>query len=676
MTDDPVDLEEIVGQTVKADDGDDHLTDVQQSSELAGEMVNEADHAHDLLNDLVEKAGEDPSAPFDPTALKQLASLKIVNLKAFEALREKLKSKGCRVTALDDAIDDESCEKGLAKTKQADILVSLAAEADFFHTPDGCSYADIQVNGHRETRSLKSRGFQQWLRHCYYQNTGGAPGSEAFQSAINVLEAKALFEGPEREVYLRVASVEGSTYLDLGDRDWRVVEVSAAGWNVIREPPVRFRRTSGMLPLPEPTRGGSITALRRLLNSKADADFVLAVAWMLAVLRGCGPYPILVLTGEQGSAKSTFARVLKALLDPNTAPIRSLPRNERDFFITATNGHVLAFDNISTLQPWISDIICRLATGGGFAARELYTDQDEVLFNATRPQTLNGIEDFITRPDAADRALMLTLEAIPEERRRPEAELWAELEVELPGILGNLLDAVAMGLKNLPHTFLPSLPRMADFALWITAAEPALWTSGTFWKAYVGNLDDAVETVLEADPVAVAVRSMMVCKTEWTGTAAALLDAITVNATEAVKRTQEWPRSARSLSGKLRRAAPLLRKIGLTVTLDARDTTKKRNRIIHLANSAAPEESEKRSTQPSTPSEPSRSQLGASRSETAAADGAQAPDAENTHDNHQIEATVQSMYAESHERNDVDGPDARVGEDSGAKIPSGWRARL
>ncbi len=207
---------------------------------------------------------------------------------------------------------------------------------------------------------------------------------------------------------------------------------------------------------------------------------MLAVAWALACLRNRGPYPVIVLSGEQGSAKSTFSAMLRALLDPNTAPLRALPREVRDLFIAASNGHVLAFDNVSGLLAWISDTLCRLATGGGFAVRQLYTDQDEVLFDAARPVILNGIEDIVTRPNLADRAVFLTLEPIPEERRRPEAELWAAFEAERPRILGVLLDAVVEGLKRLPETHLPKLPRMAGFALWATACETALWAAGAF----------------------------------------------------------------------------------------------------------------------------------------------------------------------------------------------------
>jgi hypothetical protein len=225
--------------------------------------------------------------------------------------------------------------------------------------------------------------------------TRGAPNSDALQSALNIIEAKAHFDSPERIVYVRVGGLNGRIYLDLADESWRAVEIDATGWRVIDEPPVRFRRASGMQALPMPLPGGSVELLRSYLNVKTDADFVLVVAWVLACLRDRGPYPVMVLSGEQGSAKSTFCAILRALLDANTAPLRALPREDRDLFIAASNGHLLCFDNVSGLSAWISDTLCRLATGGGFAIRQLYTDQDEILFDATRPMILNGIEDIV-----------------------------------------------------------------------------------------------------------------------------------------------------------------------------------------------------------------------------------------------------------------------------------------
>jgi hypothetical protein len=239
--------------------------------------------------------------------------------------------------------------------KQADLLIELAQSAELFHAPDGTPFADLSVDGHRETVRIRSSGFQQWLARSYFEKTQSAPNSEAVKTALNVIMAKAIFSGPKRQVFIRVGGCNCKLYIDLGDETWRAVEIDAGGWRVIDSPPVRFRRAGGMQPLPVPTPGGSIEALRPFLNLKSDTDFVMVVAWILAVLRNIGPYPVLVLSGEQGSAKSTLSAMLRSLLDPNTAALRALPREERDLYIAASNSHLLAFDNVSGLSSWMSD---------------------------------------------------------------------------------------------------------------------------------------------------------------------------------------------------------------------------------------------------------------------------------------------------------------------------------
>jgi hypothetical protein len=476
---------------------------------------------------------------------------------------------------LDGLLERAASDRGAAFAPE--VLERLA---DLFHAPDGTGYADLDLNGHRETWPIRSKGFRRWLARLFYKTTDGAPSSEALQSALNVVEAKAHFDAPERAVHVRVAGLNGKLYLDLGNETWQAIEIDTLGWRVIDSPPVRFRRASGMRPLPIPVQGGSAEALRRFLNVKSNTDFVLVIAWAASCLRDHGPYPVLVLSGEQGSAKSTFSAILRVLLDPNTAPLRALPREDRDLFIAASNGHVLAFDNVSGLPAWISDTLCRLATGGGFAVRQLYSDQDEVLFDATRPVILNGIEDIVNRPDLADRAIFLTLEPIPEERRRPEAELWTEFEDERPRILGVLLDGVVEGLKRQPEARLPKLPRMADFALWATACETAHWPTGTFWSAYNGNRDEAVDAVIEADLIAVAVRALMATRTVWTGTASDLLGALEEVAGERTTKSKTWPNTPRALAGRVRRAAIFLRKIGIDIGFEREGQA--RTRVINI----------------------------------------------------------------------------------------------
>lgn len=568
---------------------------------------------------------------------------------------------------------DIEANDGPAKFAQADRLVALAQSADLFHDAGRIGYADFNVTGHRETWPVRSDRFSDFLRQRYRAQTGRVPNAEAMRSALDMIEAQAKYDGPERQLYVRVAERDGRIYLDLADEEWRAIEIDAAGWRVITDVPVRFRRPAGMKPLPEPRHGGSLQTLRRFINVQTDSDFVLAIAWLLTCLRGRAPYPVLVISGEQGSAKSTCTALLRALIDPYVAPLRALPRDERDLFVTAVNAHVLAFDNVSTLPPWMSDTLCRLATGGGFAVRQLYTDQGEVLFDAARPVILNGIEDVVTRPDLADRGLFLHLAPIPEDRRLPEAEFWANFEAARPHILGALLDAVVVGLERLPTTKLDKLPRMADFALWGAACESVLGPPGTFEAAYRGNRDDAVDSVLDADPIAAAVRSLMVTRDTWAGTASDLLGALTEQAGERTTRTKVWPQTPRALGGRLRRLATNLRSIGIDVEFDREGRA--RTRVIRITSVTQGLTRDPAAAEPSASSAPSAMPLNAgqdndfvpleARTETEAADGRTGPSNENVRDN-ALNCDVVT---------DADGADANFPQPTVSDAPK-WRMTL
>ena len=450
--------------------------------------------------------------------------------------------------------------------KQADTLIELASAVELWHAPDGAAYVDILHDGHRETWPLRSRGSRHLLLRRYYEQTQSAPSAQAMQDALGVLEARAHYDGPERNVHLRVAGHEGRTYLDLADAAWRAVEVDADGWRIVTTPPVRFRRTAGMFALPAPVSGGSLDALRSLLNVRSNADYVLIVSWLLAAMRERGPYPVLGLTGEAGTAKTTCAEMLRSLIDPSATPTRSPPREDRDLMIAASNGHIIAIDNVSSIPAWLSDALCRIATGGGYATRQLYSDTDEVLLAVQRPVIITAIEDVISRDDLADRSICVTLAPIPEQHRRPDAEMRSALDAVRPALLGALLDVAVHGQRRLPHMRPNSLPRMADFAVLGAACETALWPEGTFAAAYAANRDASLASVMDADAVATAVATMMADRGSWNGPAKALLAGLNDIVAESTRRHRDWPATPRALSGALRRAAPTLRSRGIDIT--------------------------------------------------------------------------------------------------------------
>jgi len=469
---------------------------------------------------------------------------------------------------------------------QTERLVALAANAELFHTPEGDPYATVPVGDHRETWNLASREFRAWITALYFKSENKVPRRQALEDALGTLKGKARFGGPVHRVHVRLAAHGASIYLDLVNEGGEAIEIGGEGWSVIKDPPVKLRRPSGMLPLPTPARGGNLAELRRFINA-SDDDWVLLLGWELAALRPHGPCPILAMHGEQGSGKTTAGRVLRELVDPSTAPVRAEPRDLRDLVIAAGNSWIQAFDNLSHISPWLSDALCRLSTGGGFATRALYTDDSEKIIDVRRPVLLNGIEELATREDLLDRALIVYLPSIPEDRRRTEEDFWREFEEAQPRILGALLDAVSTALRNLPDTRIPRLPRMADFAKWVAAAEPALgWKPGTFLRAYAGNRAGTVDLVLESSPLATTLMELARSERQaWVGTASDLLRRLTGIADEDTRKQRGWPKGARALSNILRRLAPHLRRAGFEVAFLPR---RGGARLIHVGKSGIP----------------------------------------------------------------------------------------
>lgn len=449
----------------------------------------------------------------------------------------------------------------------ADNLVTLARRhATFFSAPDETTWGAVHINTRRETWSLRSKGFRTWLVHQYFRATQKAPNAEALNQSLLTLDAVARYEGDQRMVFIRTAEHDGKYYVDLADDGWQVVEIDTEGWRVVSEAPVYFRRPRGMLPLPTPVSGGTIGELRSFLNLSEDADFTLIVAWLLAALRPKGPYPLLALAGEPGAAKSTTASILRNLVDPNVANLRSTPREERDCWIAANNAGLLAFDNLSRIPNWLSDALCRIATGGGYATRELHTNDDEMLFDVIRPTLLTAVSEVIARSDLADRAIMIELPTIPNTQRVDEERFKSAFLEAKPRIFGALLDAMVIGLRNRPNVTLEKLPRLADFAIWASACEPAYTYPNGFMEAYTNNAIEAVMGVIEGDAVCVALLAFM--KTQgnaWQGRPEDLLTHLNNFAPEGAKREKGWPRNPQAMSGCLQLALPSLRKISVSI---------------------------------------------------------------------------------------------------------------
>jgi hypothetical protein len=454
-----------------------------------------------------------------------------------------------------------------AAENHSQVLLRLASSLECFRSLDNRPFATLSVNGHRETHDLASPQFRSWLVHAFYREQRKPPTTDALQGALQVLESQALFEGKEQTVATRIAPGDGQAlYLDLGDPHWHAVRVDAQGWAVTTEPAVKFRRPRGLQPLPMPERDGDGHTAREFLRfcNVAEDDGPLLLAWMTAAMLPTGPYPLLLLTGEQGSAKSTLARLVRRLIDPHVSELRAEPKDLRDLMISATNAWIVAFDNVSKITTHLSDTLCRLSTGGGFATRAMFTDADEVFLDAQRPVILTSIDDVVTRPDLSERVVQLRLPMIADRERRFESQLLREFEAARPRLLGGLLTAVAAGLRTCDAIKLKAPPRLADFARWGEAVCRHLgYAPGEFLSRYDRNRRDAYASLLDGSPLVAALEALARLGT-FQGTPNQLLAALGEHQPSGT--SQHWPRTARALGSILRRLAPAIRSGGVDVT--------------------------------------------------------------------------------------------------------------
>jgi Bifunctional DNA primase/polymerase, N-terminal len=537
----------------------------------------ESDDRVDVARRSVSKTADQKKVTGWPTLAKAVGEAVVKRVKGWLDRREEG----------EEGVKDE--EERAPRVKESACLVQSAeaAGAELFLDPQGTAYAALHVQGHRETYAVGSEDFRRWLSRQAYVAGRPIPTNAALDEAVRALEGNARFGGYQREVFLRVGEAGGKVYLDLGSPDWSAVEVDEAGWRVAPCPPVYFRRTSGMLPLPVPVRGGDLADLNRCVNVGSDDNWQLLIGWLLGALRPKGPYPVLVLHGEQGSAKSSAARALRSLIDPHSVPLRSAPGDEQNMALAAQNNWVVAWDNLSSLRQWQSDALCRLATAGGFATRRLYSNNEEGQIQVSRPMILNGIAaEMVSRADLIDRSLVVGLPVIPDTERRTEGEVKAELDRHRPYLLGALLDGVSAGLRNLATTEVDRLPRLADFALWVEACGPALsWGRGAFVGLLERSRSQADGDLLSLWAVYCPLCAALSEKPTIETTVGRLLHYLRSNREPGEGWDPDFPHSPRKLSAELRRYTPSLRRAGIEVEWGCRGPT---GRSVRLTRAAKP----------------------------------------------------------------------------------------
>jgi hypothetical protein len=481
--------------------------------------------------------------------------------------------------------------EGQTETKkskpQSAVLVDIGIKniSEMFTDQSGTAYASFRVDGHRETHQVRGNLFELWLRKLFFDQTRRAPGRTAIQDAIETLAARALYEGEQMQVHLRVAEIDGVIYVDLGDQEWNIVRVDQESWTVCSSDVARFWRPDGFESLPMPEHGGTVELLRPLMNLSDDQQWLLFKACLVAPFRTHGGYPVLLVTGGQGSGKSSLTRVFKHFTDPGLAPLLSAPRNEKDLMVSAQGQHVMAFENISSIPNWLSDAMCRISTGAATASRKLYTDATVMLLQAKRLQVINGIGDVINRPDLLERSVTLQMAPIMGPQRQTEYELAINLANAAPKVMGAIFKALSNGLRNIEDVELSEPPRMADFAQWAVACGSALgYTEQEFLDAYAADQEGQHLTAIEASPIGSLLLHFVEAAGSWEGPASELMNALLHHDSRDYP-GKYWPQSPGALSGVLERLKPALKGVGVTFERGPRTAS---SRTVYLSTTKTP----------------------------------------------------------------------------------------
>ena len=442
---------------------------------------------------------------------------------------------------------------GEEKTEpQALQAFKIAAEsgAVFFHDQFNVGYLSPKGDG-SQIFKIKSRACENWLTHLYWKSSQSVLNPTALNSIIQMLEARAIFEGPKHKLHTRIAEHNDAIWYDLGDG--RAVKINSNSWEIVEDPPILFKRFPHQKPQVEPKPNGDIKELLDFVNlsfledGSLSPEQKLLLSWVVFSFVPDLPHPARILAGPQGSNKSTFQKVLKELIDPSSVQAQTTPNGVDDFIQTSSHHWFLVLDNVSHLSESLSDTICRVITGGGFSKRELYSDDSDVIYDFKHIIGINGINLVVEKADLLDRSLIFNLKRT--NNFTTEKVFWSKFEERKQYILGGVFDVLVKTIRLLNKTPEPSEHfRMADFAHWGSVIVQSLgFDSSDFVEAYKANVSRQNEEAIDASPVGIALIEFMSSQEEWIGTATELLTELEKLAEKLhinIK-SKIWPKDAR-----------------------------------------------------------------------------------------------------------------------------------
>jgi energy-coupling factor transporter ATP-binding protein EcfA2 len=455
------------------------------------------------------------------------------------------------------------------KVNRVQLLNDAKAQLTPWTTEDGRLFLDYTDLGVRRTMAITPVGncdFRGWFSAFCVDQISLVPNGDLVNSAQTYFAHWTRTRGPKLKDYIRVGGRIGELYLDTGNDANDAWRITPTGIELVKGGPthIRMLRGAGVLPLIEPDFDADPsefpTLLRKYIASDDDT-LMLLTAWLLGCLRPEGPYPVLTISGEQGSGKSTVLRLMRRIIDPHALDMRTPPEDQRDLQAMVRNSFILAFDNVSYISNKMSDALCVISTGtGAQGGRALYTNAEESAVRVCRPVAMNGIPDVVERGDLVDRSIHVHLPRIDPRLRRDDSEFWDSFHTDHPRLLGSLMNAALKAMQNYGNVVLAEKPRMSAFAVWAVAAEQAFgWVPGRLMEVYKNNRSAAESQMLEFNGMASALIRMMSKQKEFSGTYSDLIGQLEMN----VGPRERLPQTSHSFAAELKRIRPALERQGL-----------------------------------------------------------------------------------------------------------------
>jgi hypothetical protein len=477
-------------------------------------------------------------------------------------------------------------EQDGGKVSQANALLDTIFSRKnvvLFNDEQSDGHIALDIGGHFEIRSCRSKALKRWLSSEVYRTQKKAPSSEVVKSILAVLEGRACFDGPRIKLHNRAAWHGSELWYDLTNERWQAVKINKDSWEITDKPPIIFKRYSHHQSQVTPIHNGDVKLFLKYINVVNPEHRLLLLVSLISGFIPDFPHAMLVVFGSQGSSKSTLAKLCRLVTDPSMIEVASFPHSNAELVQALAHHHFLFFDNVSYISEEQSDTLCKAITGGGHTKRALYLDDDDIIYSFMRCIGINGINLVTTRPDLLERSLLVELEPIESTERRAEKELYESFKKDLPFILGGVFDVLVKTIQIQPTIKIDSLPRMADWTIWGCAIAEALgYTKEEFLDAYKNNVNRQTEMLLNENIVAIAVIAFMEKHNDWRDTPTGLLRELSLQAAfEHIDTTEKyWPKASNSLSRKLNELSPSLKKMGILVTINTKGT----ERYIELKN--------------------------------------------------------------------------------------------